>query len=384
MFLDKSIASDFRGLINSSQIFSKSDKLKEKYNLICVVMDRVDSAVDYLNNHSDFPETEESFICFLVYACMIKDAVSKLYESVYLKKPEYATQKMCFSDVKQYGKLVFTDETCPTDDMFFEYLRSMAFAHPFQTDKRGRPFIDNGEKQYCPWVIVDGNVVGIRVYTSSQKFVIQDITFSFDNLKEYIKIRYEHLKELTEWAKEEIIGQNEEWSKHKVNRSDDVFETIASIREIYVERFFDTFVVDEIERYLKCEVTVANNIDNVNKYRNALEDSVMKICDALDNIEECDLCSVTDDVFERPRIAHQMMHYQLEKILCYLDDDSDYWDRQWGLKQARLFANEFAKKWVSFDFDTMCDDEIKLTTLTACYLEAKEQESKIERDLRLK
>ena len=125
MFLDPKVARDFRAIINSSEIFRRSEKLKERFNLICVVMDRIDSAVNFLNKHSDDPQTEEDYICFLVYACMVKDAISKLYENIYHHKPEYVAQKKYFCDVKQYGKMVFTEETCPTDDMFFEYLRSM-------------------------------------------------------------------------------------------------------------------------------------------------------------------------------------------------------------------------------------------------------------------
>ena len=237
--------------------------------------------------------------------------------------------------------------------------------------------MDDGEKQYCPWVIVHGNVVGIRIYTSSNKFNIKDITFSFENLKEYIKARYEYLHELTLWAEKEIVEQNEIWSQHKVTRSDNIYETISSIKEIYDERFYETYEIDEIERYLKCDVTITENVHNVNKYKEVLNKCIYNVCDALDNVDECDLCSATDESFLRPRKAHQMMHYQLEKIFSYLDDDSDYWDRQWGLKQAEAFSKEFAKKWVVFDFNKMSDDEIKLTVLTACYLETKEQENTI-------
>lgn len=376
MFLDPKVARDFREIINSSEIFRRLEKLKERFNLICVVMDRIDSAVNFLNKHSDDPQTEEDYICFLVYACMVKDAISKLYENIYHRKPEYVTQKKYFCDVKQYGKMVFTEETCPTDDMFFEYLRSMAFAHPFETGYRKRPFIDKDETQYCPWVIVHGAYVGIRVYTSSEKFVIEDLTFAFENLKNYIKERYEYLKEMTIWAEQEIAEQNVEWAQHKVKRSEDVFETIASIKEIYDERFYETYEIEKIERYLKCEVTIPENSKYISKYRDALKQSVEKICDALDNVEECDLASATDDIFAWPRNGHQMMHYQLEKIMCYLGERTDSWDRIWGLKQAEAFSKEFAKKWFIFDFDKMSDEEIQLTVSAACYLECMEQEGK--------
>jgi hypothetical protein len=322
------------------------------------------------------PKTEEDFVCFLVYACMVKDAITKLYENVYHRKPEYITQKKFFCNVDHYGKLVFTEETCPTDDIFFEYLRSMAFAHPFQTDQRpGRLFMEPGEKQYCPWVIVHGNYVGIRVYTSSDKFVIEDITFAFENLKAYIKERYECISELEKWANDEILLQDEEWSQHKVKRSEDIFETISSIKEIYDERFLETYHIDCIEQYLKCEITVTENINNVSLYKKELEKAVIQICDALDTMDYDALDDATNLLHIYPRTAHPTLGYQLEKIFSYLDADSDYWDRQWGLTQAENFANQFARKWVVFDFNKMSDSEIKLTVLTACYLEDMEQKS---------
>lgn len=374
-FLDSALIRNFRNTINSSDIFNKSNKLKEKFNLICVVMDRLDSAVNYLNTHANLPKTEEDFVCFLVYACMVKDAITKLHENVYHRKPSYITQKKYFCNVDHYGKMLFTEETCPTDDVFFEYLRSMAFAHPFETTKGRRPrlFMEDNEKQYCPWVIVHGSCVGIRVYTSSDKFVIEDITFAFENLKAYIKERYECISEFEKWANNEILLQDQEWSQHKVKRSEDIFETIYSIKEIYDERFLETYHIDCIEEYLKCEITVTENINNVSLYKKELEKAVIQICDALDTMDYESLDDATNLLHIYPRNAHQTLVYQLEKIFSYLDADSDCWDRQWGLTQAESFANQFAKKWVVFDFDKMSDSEIKLTVLTACYLEDKEQ-----------
>ncbi len=180
------------------------------------------------------------------------------------------------------------------------------------------------------------------------------------------------MHELTLWAEKEIVEQNEIWSQHKVTRSDNIYETISSIKEIYDERFYETYEIDEIERYLKCDVTITENVDNVNKYKEVLNKCIYNICDALDNVDECDLCSATDEAFSRPRKAHQMMHYQLEKIFCYLNDDG-YGDIEWGLNQADAFSKEFAKKWVVIKPYEMSFNEIKLLTSVACYLEYKEQ-----------
>lgn len=373
-YLDKTFLDGFRATINSTSIFYKSDRLKEKYNLICVVMDRLESAVNYLNRHDGSPRTEEDFVCFLVYACMVRDAILKLYENVFQRKPDFIGEKNFFKEVKLYSENAFTDENCPTDDVFFEYLRSMAFAHPFETGKRsGRVFFEANERQYCPWVIVQDEYVGIRVYTSSNKFVINDLTFSFENLKAYIKSIYVHLQEIDDWAKNEICFQDDEWKKHKVDRSGSVDAMLQSIKTIYAERFLEPYDIERIESYLKCECSMPRNNDIVQSYRRLLVESLYKISDALDAGDNDALDIATSSIFVRPRKTHQMMHYQLEKIFCYLDDDHGWMDVQWGLKQAKEFAQEFAKNWVTIDVGQMDFEEIKLLVTIACYYETKKQ-----------
>ena len=55
-YLNKGLLNEFRNTINSTNIFQKTPQRKEKYNLICVVMDRLDSAIGYLNKHEKQPE----------------------------------------------------------------------------------------------------------------------------------------------------------------------------------------------------------------------------------------------------------------------------------------------------------------------------------------
>ena len=57
-YLNKDLLDDFRNTINSTNIFQKTSKLKEKYNLICVVMSRLESAIGYLNEHEKHPKKE--------------------------------------------------------------------------------------------------------------------------------------------------------------------------------------------------------------------------------------------------------------------------------------------------------------------------------------
>lgn len=373
-YLNKGLLNEFRNTINSTNIFQKTSKLKEKYNLICVVMDRLDSAIGYLNEHEKQPKTEEDFVCFLVYACMIRDGIMKLYENVFQRKPSFIDDKKFFRDVKIYSKNAFSEDDCPTDDVFFEYLRSMAFAHPFNTgNRKGRFFLESNEIQYCPWVIVRDNYVGIRVYTSSDKFVIQDLTFDFYNLKAYIKSIYERLDEINIWARDEILLQDQEWAKKKIDRTGTINDLIQNIKNAFAERFLEPYDIECIETYLTCETTNFQNKNIVESYREELTKSLYKICDALDEVDNDALDEATNIIGIRPRNAHSMMYYQLEKIFGYLDNDHGWMDVQWGLRQAQDFANEFATKWVVIEIGKMDFSEIKLLVTIACYFEAKEQ-----------
>ena len=144
-FFETSLIHDFREVINSSAVFSDVPEYKHFWNLICVLLDRLDSAANYLNKHSEQPKTEEEFIIYLMFASMLKDGIYLFHENIYGVKPKTIEYKKWFKNAHDYSGLIFNDNNCPTDDVFFEYLRSLTFAHPFQTDKRkGRIFMDNG------------------------------------------------------------------------------------------------------------------------------------------------------------------------------------------------------------------------------------------------
>ena len=73
-FLDSVLIDNFRKAINSSSIFTNSEKHKHRYNLTCAVMDRIDSAIKVLNSFHKVPKSEEKLVYFLVYACILKDS----------------------------------------------------------------------------------------------------------------------------------------------------------------------------------------------------------------------------------------------------------------------------------------------------------------------
>lgn len=384
-YLDESLIWDLHNVIESSDIFMREEPLKHKYNLFCAFKDRMFSAVKYLNEHSNSPKTEEEFINFLVYAAIVRDGIIKLYQNLYGTRPPFIEEKKYFLDVRRYSEKYFTEGTQPTDDNFFEYLRAMAFAHPYETSGRNRPFLQNGEIHICPWVIVSKvgglfeikNPVGIRIYSNKFEDDLLDILFSFDDLKAYIKSRFVCLKEITKWAKQELAQHIKEWKKRKINRNQDPVKVLTEIKKVLTDRFQDAGSIEGLLAYLQCPISNEEDRENVLKFRQAIIDAIPDICDSVDNLDCESMEQIISELFVYPKKMHQMACYQLEKIFTYLDDRSEvidpYSDEEWGLQQAYNFSNEFAKKWVKIDVKTMSYDEIKLLVRTACYLEDQEQ-----------
>lgn len=385
-FLDKQLIYEFMELINDNEMFTNRSDLLLLYNLICTFKDRMFSAVDYLNKHCDCPTTEEDFVVFLVYACMIYDGFNKMYENLLHQVPPYKGKKKYFKYAKHFKEYYFNDDTCPSDDEFFEYLRAMAFAHPYEVSYRGRPFMESKEKHYCPWVMVNSRMnfddikdsVGIRMYTNMDQNKIVSLTFSFKSLKGYIRSIYDTFPVLIQWAKDVISGQNAEWKQTKVNRKQDAVSVLNEIKSILESRFADAYSIDKAISYLTCATTIASNRNNVELFRKRIIECIPAICDSVDNLDYEALEDAVSIIYARPDKMHQMAHYQLEKIYSYLDERSDYIDaasdEYWGLEQAKLFSQEFAKKWVTIDVSTMQYDEIKLLVAVACYLEKEKQD----------
>ena len=124
-FLDQKNIDDFRNSINETEIFRRDERYKDISNLFPVVMDRMDSCVSYLNNHATPPETEEELLVFIMYSCMIIDALHQLFRSkpLDLKRPFKDNEDESYKYFKETcmsAPLNLSNNDCPTDDKFFE------------------------------------------------------------------------------------------------------------------------------------------------------------------------------------------------------------------------------------------------------------------------
>lgn len=378
LFLNPDVYREFRNAFNETPLFMYNEEYKTCFNLFCAVTDRLESCIEYLNGHAETPKTEEDFLSFVMFSCMVLDAVKHVLKQLDIEKIDKIDyfQNICLSKPLNIEK-----HKCPTDDKFFEYLRSIMFAHPFETN---RPkFFMKHEIQYSPWVIANNPAtkfrgikdgVGVRIY--SNKFdEIKDLIFSFDVLKKYIKSQYLLLDLATEKVKEIVSLKEIEWKKHKINRSLDYLDILKEIKDILKLRHEEYYDVETVIRYMGCKNTLKENLTSVERFKQGIIEIIPDLCDAIDSLNYEMATEKLDYILhQRPWKMHSMANYQLGKIYCDLNETQIVSKREWALEQVELFSKEFAKKWVTIIPQEMSFDEIKLLVTVSCYLEKIEQE----------
>ena len=372
--LDSRLVYDLRDVINKTNIFVEDPIEKEKFNLICAVMDQFDNSVMYLNNNQTIPKSENEVILYFHHCCIIRDGIKVVSDILNIN----SNSTTIFEKYCQLPELFVPKGDYKGDDKFFEYLRSLFFAHPFITG-RSIPNPVKGEIQYSPYILNNrGGIfpdlkdsVGVMVYSNKKDMF--HICIKFEDLKEYIRNKYLIINDIINSFQKIIDDKEKEWSNRKVNRTLNEEKILLDVIDILKERYLEDSEIKELYEYLTCEITNKNNEDIIEKYRKLIKNSIPKICDCIDTMDYDELYQITNPILN-PHIKeiYPMMHYQLEKIYCYLNDDG-YGNIYWGLKQSEAFSKEFAKEWVEINTEEMSFIEIKLLVTIACYYQAKKE-----------
>lgn len=377
--LDGKLVYDLRDVINKTNIFIADVSEKEKFNLICAVMYRFDNSVMYLNSHQTIPTSEDDIIILFHHFCIIRDGIKVVSNILNIEnKSTNILQSYCEKE-----PFLISASDYKGDDKFFDYLRSLFFAHPFITD-RSIPNPIKGEVQYSPYILNNRggifpdlkNSVGVMVYSNKRDMF--HICIKFDDLKEYIRLKFEKINDIINAFQDIINNKEKEWANRKVNRNQDSDAILLDVIDILNERYLEDSDIKELYDYLTCNISDETNTKIVNEYRELIVNSIPAICDCIDNMDYDELYQITSPILTpHIREVYPMMHYQLEKIYCYLNDDG-YGDIYWGLTQADLFSKEFAKNWVNINTISMSFTEIKLLVTVACYYQAQKEVNKSE------
>lgn len=366
---DTRLCNDLREVVNRTDIFYRDKIQSQKFNFICAFMDRFDFAVNFLNEHTEKPKSEIEFMTYLIQASIVRDGINLCYDLLGLKEEKKNTifKDYCIRDVGCESE---------SDDKYYDYFRSLVFAHPLDTSW-SIPNRIKDEKNYSPYCLInrhslghDIDSIGAMVYSNKRDNF--SVTIPFEVLVNYLKYKYELLENIIEKFNDIIKEMEENWKKRKVNRNASNIDVLKDVSDILSERYLEHDYIDDFIEYLETELSESSNINNVEMFRNKIIELIPSICDAVDEYRTDDLYDICRSLlYVRPK-AHSMMYYQLEKIFCYLTDDN-YGDVEWGLVQADEFSKGFAKKWVNMKPREMSFKEIRLLTSVACYLEYMEQ-----------
>lgn len=372
-FLDGNICKELRKVVNSSRIFHRDEQEKRNYNLICAVMDRVDDSVEFLNQYNTSSQNMNDIMLFMLHSCIIKDAVQETMEQLKIKDEQKEIKKH-FMNVCADAPLYLIGDNCPTDIKFFEYLRALIFAHPLNTS-RALFLKEKNEIHYSPFLLSDFNnlkkdCIGILVY-SNQQSETKTLYVPYDSLKSFIKNRYEQLILVKNELERRIENKNEEWKRKKINRNQPDIQILQEVYNTLNDRFCDTYEIEFFIKILKYQSDNQKNSNAVQKLKDLIVLLIPQICDSVDNLDYDELANIVDEIiYAHPKNTYQMFRYDREKIFSYLDENTKAdTDKTWGLQRAKQFSEQFAKKWVDIEAETMSYDEIKLLTITACYLE---------------
>lgn len=380
-FLQESLIEKLRKPIQTSPIFYSDEKYKNKpFKLYCAVLDRLRTSVGYLNKNSRVPENEEKTLSLFMHACIVLDGIEQLAKAFELLFIEFDNKNKEEDSYKYFqdtclGKPLFIEEeNCPNDYCFFQYLRSLIFAHPFNTNRAS--FLKKSEFQFSPFIMAkhqigglcsasSKNTIGIVVYSTVSDELY--LCIPFQSIKDYIKSRYNLITKIIDKINQIIQEQEEEWLKRKVKRNCNPVETLADMYNILEMRYRAEYTeILTLIEYLEIKFTLGKNDTVMELYSSEVINAIPSLCK---KIESGDIESFLQEInkLASPEYPSGLdLHYAWASIL---NRDS----RGIFTSCAKEFYEKFAKKWVEIDFDIMTKEEIVLLCIVACYLDNQEQ-----------
>ena len=371
-FFDIAYIDDFRDIMNTPY-FQESKEFSLKFNLCCAVADRLNTCVAYLNKHLKHPKTEEDFLSFLMFASMMRDAVDAILEEFDVRyNCRNEEQFQFFKDVYINSKIYNPEKDVPIDDKFFEYFRSLTFAHPVETNRAKFLRKELNEKHYCPFVLINrfwGNpeCVGARIYTNVSKDIL-DVHIPFERIKNYLKFKYEQLSLATNYLKQKYLDLETKWKRDKINRNLAPLEMLQEIKEKLEQRCEDTGNISECIAFLKYRPSLKQNEASTLEYQKAIIRCLPSLCDAIEQLDYNKLYFIFETVLcVRPENAEEA-DYSLGCIYSDLKPNVDTGRYLYTMGCVRYVMEVFAHKWVLIDED-MPVDEIRFLISAACYLE---------------
>lgn len=378
--IDEKVYQEFRKALNATNVFGCENEYVELYNLGYALLDRMEKCVGYINAHTMIPNSEEEFLLLMMYGSMVVDAVKLVLHLLEVEHPytrDSQTTYSYFADVCEEHNLILPDGKIPTDDKVWEYIRSLSFAHPFETSRA--KFLKKGETQYSPAIIPYAEpqlwqtnaepTVDVMIYSTAFP-EIKHLNIPYDRIIGYIGSRYQLLSLGTDKIKQIIEEKKQEWAKQKVQVSTNPLDTLKSAAAIMESRHEET-ALGELVLLLEVQSTFEENRLQIRAYQSKIESAIPQIVMFVELLDTDGLNNYLEQMLRVTKPKYGGADYQIKKIFSGLNQYADEHEQKFGIRQADAFYKSCGYKWVKIDVAQMGNEEIKLLVRIACEQEAQ-------------
>ena len=385
LWLEESKITELRDIINHEMPYHFDPNFQTAHMAICVMMDRCEDSVRWLNAHSDFVDNEDALLLFLVHGDIVKRTVKKAIDKLGVNdrfvKETGKTEYKYLSRHCTKSPFQITEANLPKDDIVWSYLRALAFAHTEETGAGiySGYFLEKGERQYSPFVKIDkwDKSVGVVVYSSKWRDT-NEFMLPFDALKNYIASWFSGVCHIINEANLTVAKHKKALLKEEIDESGGALVTLQIMRQKYAERYGEecSSDFDFPIMCLSCPLTHTGNANVVSAFRSELERVIPFAVAAFRKLDYNSCLKALKEVYDPPlRDDFQKNSYYLGKVFTHLERGDD--QRSIAVMCARDLANKIARDYVKIDVDRMSDDEIKLLFTVAAWCSSRNLTTKV-------
>ena len=381
--LDQKVCDSMYDILNHTTIFQYDEDLKARHSQVCAVLDRLRHAVSWVNRHLETPtgiHAPTQLMTFMMFASLIKDSIEKLRSDLGLSavifdkgRPE---SRQFFSSVCQREPLNISASECPTDDAFFQYFRSLVFAHSGKVEM-SQEILRSGEVQYCPFIVERGlkqyanepdDYVGVMIYSTEKDRDWKILRVRFTALKAYLKSRYESLGLILLKIKKKLKADRKAWTKIRVDPTLSPLEQLKFMRKEFEHRCQGrmSYEVERLVELLEAPCSLSENQEYVDAYHKEIEKALPQLVKCFERLDYSGFIAIVDHFAEHEIDESRKLNYTLRKMFQYLNEEGR---REWATCDIDMIAQDFVKKWVHLDQKGMTDNELKMLITLVCYNE---------------
>lgn len=407
---DTKILKKLREVVNERQQVSLEKKhiIKNRkveyfaWDRICVIMDRLDDTVEYINSmklgcmkdrRSAFDFYEFINNAYIVVDCI--RTIGQIFSIEDNKIKDIEKSQRIFGDVLNAGG---------NDGLFFEYIRSLCAVHPTLTNYSKYPYLKGDLFHCCPFVYWSEKVglynddrdLNVCIYRSQEDSPPIDLPLYIEQFREYIEEWINLIPEviIAIQSYSDAVYQNFRQLKMKKREEfNNDLEYLNYLKEENIKRYGDTweYIYDQYIRVFKVSLTDKRNYNKLEKYKNAILYSLQFLHNSLQNM--------SSEGYENTGISSKMDHGELFELLSfpeynkndfgefgynlsklnYLEYDSGEGNKQY----SRFLLNEMKEsinKYVFFT-NTESDEETVVLVYVALYLSSLTNKCALNRNI---